>query len=245
MAAPLPERLLAGASQRDHLRVHFGRDDWPRILGARVEGDRTSGVYLRHKGEWKREPNEILKLIQPPDAAFYGVIGHDDPEVVCEVGQSCIVKRVSGWTFVPASAERMQVELSSGVTWGLGANQLSRMTERGWERVGGNVPWASPAGVWGNADATELWVSEPATDSLHRWDGRAWTRHPSPVRGPRGLWGAAIDDLWLAASGGVARWNGKTWQRVAAPEAAFEEIRGRGANEIWIAGPEGLWQGSR
>jgi hypothetical protein len=202
-------------------------------------------VYLRHKAGWKTDPNEITKLMQPPDAGFYGVIGHDDPEVVCEVGGTCIIKRLSGWTFVPAGAEQLHVDLSSGVAVGLGTSSVSRMTQRGWERIGGDVPWKDPGGVWASADATTLWVSEPASSSLHRWDGQRWTRHDSPVAGPRGLWATAGDDMWLAAAGGVARWNGTAWQRIAAPEGAFTEVRGRASTEVWIAGETGLWQGKR
>src|SRR5690606_8047231 len=59
----LPERLRAGEGERDDLRVWFGRDDRPRVMGTRLSEEGASRlVYLRWKGNWRDKPGEIGRL---------------------------------------------------------------------------------------------------------------------------------------------------------------------------------------
>ena len=235
---PIPERLRGAPGEREELRIHFGRDDWRRVMGTRwpASGGGT-GVYLRYKqAAWRAEPGEIARLAQPPPAPYFGVLGHDDPEVVCKAGDLCIVKRTSGWTMVPPGDAPLRVELVSDVAFGIGPGVLVRMGDKGWEQVGGAAPWKEPGGVGGTKDA--VWVTEPAAGALHLWDGARFTRHASPIDGPRGVT-SARGSVWVAGSGGLARFEGGAWRCVTAPGGGLSEVRARGG-ELWVGGDAGL-----
>jgi hypothetical protein len=237
--APMPEALRRTSGEHDDARIFFGRDDWPRIMGTRWTGPSGRMIYLRYKGGWRREPGEIGRLATGADAPLYGVLGHDDPEVVCKQGVECIIKRLTGWTMVPPASEPLLVELWSGQAWGVGSGGVQRLAAKGWQRVA-DAP--GTGGLFAAGDT--FWVSDDEGSALHFWDGARYSRHASPIDGPRALWGSSATDVWVAGAGGVGRWDGKAWQRVESPQGALADVRGRDA-ELWVGGKSGLWRGTR
>lgn len=241
----VPERMLASAGERDELRIWFGRDDRPRVMGTRYRPDGSGEmVYLRFKGNWRDKAGEIGRLDSPPEAPLFGILGHDDPEVVCKLGDTCIIKRLTGWTMIPPPPEILRVELAGTGAVGIGRTTAWRLAKEGWEPLSAApVPWKSaPAGLWASADGP-VWVAEPGRDLLHHWSGATWTSHPSPQNEPQALWGASPDDVWLAATEGPAHWDGARWSRLLEPTGAFEDVRGGFEGEIWLVGPAGVWRG--
>ncbi len=243
---PLPEQLRPRSGERDEVRIFFGRDDQPRIMGGRLEGARAAPVYLRRRppAGWVAERNETGRLLGPPPAPLFGVLGHDDPEVVCKLGDQCIVKRLTGWSTVPAPERRLRMELSGKLAIAFGDQVLLRLERSGFVPLGGPAPFGSAGGAFVDPDG-KAWVSEPKASTLHRYDGTSWTKLASPVHAPRGLWGAGSSDLWVAGEDGVGYFDGKEWRRVAGPEGSFAEVVGRTSDEVWVAGASGVWRGSR
>jgi hypothetical protein len=238
---PLADKLKAKSGERDDGRIFFGRDDRPRIMGTRFRDGGTVQLYLRYRNDrWNDERNEIAKLRDPPAAGLFGVLGHADPEVVCKMGDDCIIKRRTGWKMMPAGPGRPRVELALGTAFALHADSVVRLDDdHVWTPIGAPAPFRDPAGVWGTKD--DVWVSEPAASRLHRFHGGAWTTIPAPFDSPRGLWGTAANDVWLAGGGGLAHFDGTTWSRVAGVAASLAEVAGR-EGEVWAAGEGGVFR---
>jgi hypothetical protein len=236
----LPAKLRPAAGQRDEGRIFFGRDDRMRIMGIRFRETGREQLYLRHRdGEWKIERNEIAKLRDPPPEGMWGVLGHADPEVVCKIGDECIIKRRTGWKMIPAGKTSPRVELHAGVAYALREDGVERLEgDKRWVPLGAPAPFKGPGGVSPIGD--ELWVSEPATGTLfHLRDGK-WASEPSPVGAPHGLFAASRTDVWLAGDAGLAHYDGATWSRVAGPTGPLAEVQGR-EGEVWAAGQTGVW----
>jgi hypothetical protein len=166
------------------------------------------------------------------------VLGNDDPEIVCQPGETCLVKRRSGWRFLEAPPDLALVTLGEGVGWAVAGAALLRLGDH-WERVG-------PPGAFHAADTLfatrdRAWVVETAADLVHAFDGTAWTASPSPVAHPRALWGARPAALWLAGDGGLAFFDGKAWRLVADAPAPLTAVAGR-AGEVWVGGGRGLFR---
>jgi hypothetical protein len=210
-------------------------------MGTRHRPGGARGVYLRHRGAWLPAPGEIARLAEDPQAALFGVLGHDDPEVVCKLGDTCIIKRLTGWTMVPPGKAPLRVELSNGRAYGLGDRAVFLMQKTGWERIGGEPPWARAGGICAPAER-QLWVSEPAQGRLHRYDGERWVSAASPVPRPAGLFCSSAEDVWLAGEG-AAHHDGKRWRRVAGPSGPLSEALGGQQGEMWLAGRSGVWHG--
>lgn len=241
----LPERLVAKEGERDDARIFFGRDDQPRILGSRSEGAAPRPLYLRYRppAGWVAERNETGRLLGPPPSALFGVLGHDDPEVVCKLGDTCIIKRLTGWSNVGSPAAVMRVELAGGLAIAFATRSLMRLEQSGFVAVGGEAPFGQPGGA--TVDSTgAAWVSEPGTSTLHRFDGQRWAAHPSPLRSPRGLWAASASDVWLAGDDGAAHYDGHAWRKIVGPEGPLSEVFGRDGDDVWLAGETGVWRGS-
>jgi hypothetical protein len=253
----IPDSMRPGSGERDEARIYFGRDDRPRIMGTRFDKQGVeSGIYLRWKGDWRNKPGEIGRLENDPPAAYFGLLGWDDPEVVCKIGDICIIKRLTGWTMIPVGKERLIVELAGKKSAvGVGNQGAYRVGKKAWKAIAAGHTWTSaPGGVWG--DDKHLFVSEPAKKKVHHWDGQRWTAAASVLDEPRGLWGTAPDDVWLAGKTGIAHFDGKSWAPIAGPKGAIVDIRGRTPDtlargttlkdsEIWAVGPAGVWKGQR
>jgi hypothetical protein len=237
------KKLPAPASQTEGIQIYFGRDDQPRLMG--FQG--TDSVYLRWRGGgWQRGAAEIGKLGAGTRAPLFGVLGYDDPEVVCKVGEQCIIKRLTGWTTVDAPKGRPEVVLASKRAWafeGASILQLDKDKE-GFRPLAEKTTFTRASGLWA-ASATDIWVSEASADALHRFDGKEWKREASPVAGPHALWATGPNDIWLAGDGGAAHFDGKSWSRVKGASDAVSEVTGRSADEVWLAGKSGVWRGTK
>ncbi|MEB2322929.1 MAG: hypothetical protein OZ921_10460 [Sorangiineae bacterium] len=234
------EKLPHPPELGDDVVIYFGRDALPRLMGHLSE---TRGAYGRFRGgAWERGLDEIGRLGSLPLQAFFGVLGDDDPEVVCRPGELCIVKRRTGWSTVAAPARLAEVELCGGVPWSYDKHRVAWLEKDGWHELGAESSFARASGLWALSGA-DVWVSERGSDSLHHYDGHGWTRSESPIRGPRGLWASAAGDLWLAGDGGAAHFDGREWSRVAGVEGALAVVRGRSAESVWLAGASGVWRG--
>ncbi|MBW2456933.1 MAG: hypothetical protein JRI68_20635 [Deltaproteobacteria bacterium] len=241
---PIPTGLRPAAGERDEARIYFGRDNQPRIMGTRLTPAGPEQLYLRyHRGAWKRWPRELASFAGKPRAALYGVLGWDDPEVVCKVGAFCLIKQRKGWSQVPLPvpppATAVRVDLGADGAYALLDRRLLRLGESSWQAMAGAGPWQSrPAAAW--IRGGRGWVSVPAEDSLYRLDGTTWQRHAAPVRGPRGIWSSSVGTLWVVGQDGAAHYAGGRWSRVKALEGPLAEVVGH-QGHIWFAGESGVW----
>jgi hypothetical protein len=237
------KKLPSPASQTDGIRIYFGRDDQPRLMGF----NGSDSVYLRWRGgAWQKGATEIGKLGAGTRAPLFGVLGYDDPEVVCKVGEQCIIKRLTGWTTIDAPKGRPDVVLASKSAWAFEGSSLLRLDKdkEGFRPVAEKVSFTKASGVWASGPG-DIWVTEAESSSLHHFDGKEWKRDVSPVAGPRGLWATNASDIWLTGDGGAAHFDGKTWSRVKGASDPVAEVTGRSADEVWLAGKSGVWRGTK
>lgn len=224
--------------------LFFGRDDQPRMMGRTSDGSaekpRVRSVYLRFKGgRWQPEPSELGPL-GSPEGALYGVLGWDDPEVVCRPGAVCLVKRLSGWKSVRAHAEPMPIQLAGQTAWALAKDHIERLDPSGFVELEPRHPFSEPSSVWVD-DAGGIWVAEPTTKRVHHLSGGTWSSFESPIGAPRALLGDAGGVLWLAGDAGVAWWRDGRFIAVSgvAGPLAFAVKSG---SESWFAGAAGLYR---
>jgi hypothetical protein len=233
---PRPDKL------GEHVQIYFGRDDAPRLMGYVGSDSGGEGVYARFRGgAWERGASEIGKLGGAPHSPLFGVLGEDDPEVVCRA-DLCILKRRTGWTMVPPPPGLPRVTLCAGVAWAVEGSKLFRAGTDGWHALEAAPSFTTADGLWAHSE-TNIWLSEHSTSSLHHFDGNTWQKSPSPIDGPRGLWATAPNDVWLVGDGGAAHYDGTTWSRVTGATTSLAVANGRGATDVWLAGSSGVWHG--
>ena len=249
-AIAIPESLQPKEGDRDEVRIFFGRDNQPRIMGTRFEeaGPRPHYLRFRH-GVWKRWPRELAAFSRRPHAAIYGVLGWNDPEVLCKIGLFCLIKQRRGWSKVPlplAEPRRaVRIDLAASGAYALRRDRLLRLTKTRWVAMGPIGPWQKrPHAAW--FDERRAWVTVPEELAIYVLDrseeGATWTRVASPVGAPHGLWATPGGTLWLAGSTGAAYFDGARWHRVAKRTESLREVIGLGG-EIWFAGPTGVYRG--
>lgn len=243
---PIPPALRPKAEESDRLRIFFGRDDRPRLMGTRRRHDGTKEgfVYLRLMPEgWRQARYEIGQLGNPNvSGGLFGVLGHADPEVVCKVGAQCITKRLTGWKTVPSGPGEPLVRLCGPQAWALYPDGIAWMTDSGWQPLAGTPPWKDPTGFWA-VDRRDAWVSVASTNRIHHYDGERWNEQASPVARPRSFWASAKGDVWLVSDEGAAHFDGRGWSRVQGPDGPLSEIEGTDAGDVWVGGQSGLWHG--
>lgn len=199
------------------LGIYFGRDNRPRLMGHRAEGDRRKMVYLRHRdGVWQDQRGEIGALAGD-DAILYGVLGEEDPEVVCKVGSICLLKSRKGWKQLPnAVPETAVIRVFDGNAYALTAEGVLVATDAGFVPYGPRAPWRSEVTGFSVAPGGVVTVAEPAADVLHVLDRRdaTWRTERSPVDGPRDVAGPA-GARWVGGDGGLAHEEDGTFVRPA------------------------------
>jgi hypothetical protein len=223
--------------------IYFGRDNQPRLMGFERAPNGETSVYLRWlKDAWQNGASEIARLAGVP-GPMYGVLGWADPEVVCKRGDQCIIKRVSGWKFVPAPPNLPDVVLCEGQAWAFEQGQLWVLEKDGFRPVNAAPAFTRIGAVWGTSPA-EVWVADAGRNVVQHLAGAAWSEQRAPIEGARALWAANPGEVWLVGDGGAARFDGKAWSVVSgAPKGALV-VSGREA-EVWIAGTSGVWRGTK
>ncbi len=225
------------------VRVFFGRDDQPRLLGFFPTPHAREGVYGRwRKGAWERGASEIGKLGSVPAPALYGVLGDEDPEVVCGEGKLCIVKRRTGWNTIEPLPEVARVELCAGVAWAVAGARVFRLQKDRFQELEAKATFTQGSGIWANGER-DVWVSEAASSTLHHFDGGSWRAFQSPLRGPRGIWAASASDVWFATEGGALHWDGRALAIVEGPGESLRVVAGRSAKDVYFAGGSGVYRG--
>jgi hypothetical protein len=238
------EKLPKPPKPTADVAISFGRDNLPRLMGFERTPAGEAGVYFRfRKNAWERGASEIARLADDP-GPMYGVLGWADPEVVCKRGNQCIIKRTSGWKFLPALASLPRVVLCEGQAWAFEQNQLWLLEKEGWRSIAPAPAFGRISSVWGTSPA-EVWVADAGRTALHHFAGSSWSEQRSVIEAPRAVWAPSSSEIWLAGEGGAARHDGKQWVLAAdAPKGALI-VAGRGTSEVWVGGSSGVWQGSR
>jgi hypothetical protein len=235
---PLPATLRPKATEVDQLGIFFGRDNEPRIMGSRKGQQGERAVYLRHLSSgWRDGREEIGKLAGAAPGGLWGVLGSADPELVCRVNASCIIKRNSGWTTAPAGAVPRIVTLQGGVLWGLEASGISGIDAHGWTLSIPAPAWSEPQAFW--ATRGEAWVSTEQ-ELFHYREGK-WLTVSSPVGRVASFWGDRADSLWIVGSAGAAHFDGQSFHPVAIA-GPLRVVRGRAESELWFGGQAGLFR---
>ncbi|MBK6517354.1 MAG: hypothetical protein IPG04_25385 [Polyangiaceae bacterium] len=236
-------KLAPLALPTPHLRVFFGRDDRPRLMGHVEAAGRSEAVYLRWRdAAWKKAPGELGRLATG-SGVLYGVLGHDDPEVVCKDGDACIVKRLTGWTTIALPPQIARIDLSGPLAWARAGSEVWRLSGESWVTVSGGATFERADGLWAVSER-DVWIAEHASSTLHRWDGKSWSKSASPIEGPRALWASSDADLWVVGDGGAARWDGAAWTRAEGAPNGLVTVVGRG-DLVWLGGAAGLFRGTR
>lgn len=237
---PLPSSATSAVGAAS-LGMFFGRDHRPRLMGHReVEGARRM-VYLRHKdGAWRDERGEIGSLAGDGSVLF-GVLGDEDPEIVCRVGGICLRKSRAGWKELKnVLPERAVVRAFGGAGYALLAEGVLVARDEGFARLGPPAAWSTEAtGLWVGADG-EMVVVEPAADALHVLAPGAttWRTERSPIRAPRDVFGPR-GDRWIAGAGGLAHEEGGRYARVG--DASWSLLRVvPTSGGVVAAGPSGV-----
>ncbi|HEY3664942.1 MAG TPA: hypothetical protein VGL19_03035 [Polyangiaceae bacterium] len=236
-ALPIPIGLRAKPGEVDEARIYFGRDNEPRIMGRRLAPDGERPIYWRHfPSGWRDGREEIGQLGSARQGGLWGVLGGADPELVCRVNASCIIKRSSGWTNAPAGASARYVVLQGGVLWGLDSSGIAGIDASGWSLTIPAPAWSAPRAFW--ATRAEAWVSTEH-ELFHFHDG-AWSKLASPLGSVTAWWGTGPSSVWLVGQAGVAHFDGRGFRSTPMP-GTLSAVNGRDDWDVWLAGDAGLF----
>lgn len=233
------EKMPHPPAPLDKVEIYFGRDDWPRLMGAGETA--TASTYLRFKqGAWKQADYELGKLGADSGGPLFGVLGHADPEVVCKA-EGCIVKRLTGWTPIDAPAPFVRVVLAGDATFAFEGAAVWSLTATGFVALPGPKPSFERADALFALGPDRIWVAEHGTGKLHLFDGHAWTASMSPIRGPRGLYADSKDSVYVVGDGGAAHFERGEWSAIPGIEGALT-VAARSPTEVFVGAGRGLYR---
>ncbi len=235
---PIPAALRPPEGASDEVQIWFGRDNRPRLMGTRASATSTGFVYLRYKHGWVEAHREIGSLANKPHRALFGILGHDDPEVVCKQDDICIIKRLTGWTIIPSGPGTPTVVIAQKSAWALHDDHIAEVGDKSWRRLPA-LPFGAPRGLWADV-SKHLYVS--AGDALHHFNGETWKRHDAPVKTPRAVWGRSPTDVWVVGDDGAGHFDGTAWRKVAGVDGPLAFVIGT-EDAVWLAGAAGVWRG--
>jgi hypothetical protein len=231
----LPEALRGKSVE---VGIFFGRDYRVRIAGTAhtQKGDEVR-YYRSLPGGIKSALDELGPLGKPGGPGLVALLGTADPEIVCRVGESCLLKRVSGWAKASAPAGLTRVGLSLGTGWAIAGTTFYTLG-KDWQALPAPGPWrtANDAFVRGS----DACVLEHAASKLHHFDGKAWHSSSAPVAGPRSVWGSE-ESLWLGGDGGVAVFDDGAFRKLDGA-LHVSQVLGRSASDVWVCAAEGVFR---
>jgi hypothetical protein len=236
---PAP-RLPEGAT----VDVFFGRDDQPRLMGfAPGEPGEKLPVYLRFRGgAFRPEPGELGPLAAPR-GALYGVLGFDDPEVVCRPRELCLVKRTSGWRRVAAHDAPARVVLRGESVFALHAGHMERLGKDGWSALEPARAFERPLDAF-VAPNGELWVADRSEAGLFRLKGGRWEAVTSPISKPHAVFGRSERAVYVVGSNGAAEFDGTRFRCVRGVTGPLHLGLAVG-DDLWLAGESGVYRSQR
>jgi hypothetical protein len=238
------QRLPRPPNASPDVQIFFGRDAQPRLMGSAQDERGSRGVYSRFRGgAWQSGASEIGRLGGAPHAPLFGVLGYDDPEVVCKQADQCIIKRLTGWATIAGLPGTPRVALCGPTAWAFSTARVWRLEKSGWQELEGKLPFDRASALWATA-SDRLWITEPETNTLHRLEHGAWSRHASPIAGPRHVWATGESDVWVAGDGGTAHYDGTRWSKVEGAGERLLFVTGRSPKDVWLAGHSGVWHGT-
>ncbi len=219
---PPSQRAKVGALQAG---IFFGRDNRPRLMGYRREPARI--VYLRFKDDaWRPELREIGPLGKEGPEPLFGVLGEADPEVVCRVGDRCLIKSRQGWKETPPSLPPTAVVRAfEGKGYAVTEEGVFRADDKKLVRVGPPAPWSGqPTGFWVGAGES-IAVVERDAGALHllEGEGATWQRKALPMKHPMDVAGPA-KDRFIAGDGGLLHGEGEAWSSVGGATGALDRV---------------------
>jgi hypothetical protein len=240
---PLWPKESLEADGVERATIFFGRDNQPRLLGSTRSPDGNNGpLYLRHKPRgWTREPSELGGLAGAT-TALYGVLGYEDPEIVCAVGSFCLVKRTSGWKRMPAADHPEQFFPTSAGVFVVREEQLYQLDDVTWNPVA-----RAPRGVISLCLEAphRLWLTTKNT--LHLRDlqlGDDLASEPVPVGEATALLCEGEGSVWVTGSKGVAHREAERWLPLEGLDGRFWTAA-RGHDRVLLGGDLGLFAARR
>jgi hypothetical protein len=236
---PLAPKDSLGPLDLHDAAIFFGRDNQPRLLGKRSSQQGDGPLYLRHKPRgWAEEPSELGGLASS-STALYGILGYDDPEVVCAIGSFCLVKRLSGWKRTPAMGYREQFFLTSEGVYVERQGQLLWLDDAEWKQVA-----TVPSGIRALCHETPRRAWLTTADNLYLWDldgGEPLAAEPVPVGSATGLLCEREGSLWVTGNKGAAVREADRWFRLDGVEGPLWAIA-RGHDAVLVGGKHGLFR---
>jgi hypothetical protein len=225
------------------VEVFFGRDNQPRLMGSSSETGKEAAVYLRFRqGVFRPEPSELGPLAGRP-GRLYGVLGFDDPEVVCRPNEHCLVKRTTGWGRVAAHRAPARVVLRGTHVFALHADHIERLGSDGWSALEPLRRFDRPFDVWPSPSG-DLWVTDASPGGLHRLKGTEWQTLESPVSGPGAVFGRSDRAIYVVGADGAAEYDGTRFRCVKGVPGPLHLALSVG-DETWLAGASGVYRSVR
>ncbi|MFO0613643.1 MAG: hypothetical protein U0414_13690 [Polyangiaceae bacterium] len=231
----LPKPVAASAL---HAGIYFGRDNLPRLMGWRDDGA-IALVYLQFKAQWEDAKKEIGGMAKLPATPLFGVLGEADPEAVCRLDDTCLMKRRSGWKQVPSALPSSAiVRAFNGDGYALYEAGLFRQEEKGFVPVGPAAPWKAPHGFW-IGPAGEAIVAADASLHVLEKGATEWRTEPLATTESRDVVGP-IDAATVVVATGVIHRGASGFERVGADDRDLDRVIAVG-DAIYVAGESGVF----
>lgn len=223
--------------------IYYGRDNQPRLMGAFARGDVREPLYFRHFASgFRAEPTEIATLANTP-GGLYGVLGYEDPEVVCAPGAYCLVKSVQGWKRMPAAAEPERLFMTSqGVRVARG-DQLFALEQTTWVPVA-ELPAVNAADVTAvcHQGAERTWLTAGGAVYLRDLaQGPSFVAQPNVSKRAHAVACEHAESVWVVGEDGALHHDGSGWRAVDAAMGELVAVT-RGHDAMLVGGPLGLFE---